>query len=340
MHTPSGKGMRDGLRAQARPSPRRRPAGSRQPVADCCVTDRAARGCGTGVFDERANLQGKVAIVIGGATGLGGAVSTDLARAGADVALCDIKAEALEATSQAIASDGRLRLSEVLDARDPEALARFFAAFDDVSDRLDIVVNVPGGTRFAMFADSTPESWEEDARSNFVYVLHSCKHAVERMKRSGGGAIVNITAIEAHRAAAGYSVYASYKAALTSFSRSLAVELGRDNIRINTVAMENFRTCQVARIRKALERINPNRAEALNTAGLEMYVPLKRVGRLEEFSNAVLFLASDLSSFTSGTALHVDGGTWASSGWMQWPGDDWLFPRASPRALERLFPRA
>lgn len=111
-----------------------------------------------GLFDDRANRRGKVAIVIGGAAGLGGAVSADLARAGVDVALCDIDPEALETTGRAIAAGGRLRLSQVLDVRDPEALACFFSAFDNVSDRLDIVVNVPGGTRFAMFADSTPES--------------------------------------------------------------------------------------------------------------------------------------------------------------------------------------
>lgn len=292
-----------------------------------------------GILDERADLAGKAAVVIGGATGLGGAVSRDLARAGAHVAVCDNDAEALAQTTDAIERQNRLLLSDVLDVRDPEAIDRFFVAFDEIAPRVDILVNVAGGTRFAMFADSTPQMWEADARWNYLYVLQTCQRATQRM-RGGRGSIVNITTIEAHRAAPGYSVYAGYKAALANFSRSLAVELGRSGIRVNTVAVESIPTPGTARIRGGFDWKDPDRAEELTKAGYEMYVPLGRVGTPEELSNAVLFLASDLSSFITGTAVHVDGGGWASSGWTRWPGDGWLFPRPSPQALERLFPGA
>jgi NAD(P)-dependent dehydrogenase (short-subunit alcohol dehydrogenase family) len=290
-----------------------------------------------GILDDRARLNGKTAIVIGGAGGIGAAVSRDLAEAGVSVALCDVDAAQLGETSAVIREQGRLLMADVLDVRDLSAIEWFFAAFDKVSPQLDILVNIAGGTRFSMFSDSTPEMWENDAHWNYVYVLHTCKQAIGRMRKSGGS-IVNITTIEAHRAAPGYSVYAGYKAALANFSRSLAVELGRERIRVNSVAIESIPTPGTTKIRGGFDWKDTERAEELTKAGYEMYVPLGRTGIPEELSNAVLFLASDLSSFITGTAVHVDGGGWASSGWTRWPEDGWFFPRPSPRTLERLFP--
>ncbi|WP_157220778.1 SDR family NAD(P)-dependent oxidoreductase [Flavisphingomonas formosensis] len=289
-------------------------------------------------MDDRAQLKGKAALVIGGGGGIGRAVSLDLARAGARVALCDIDPEALAATAGDVRAEGELLLAEIADACDPASIDRVFAAFDALSPHLDILVNVAGGTRFGMFADSTVEDWERDAKWNYLYVLQSCRLAIPRMRAAGGGAIVSVTTIEAHRAAPGYSVYAGYKAALTNFSRSLAVELGREGIRVNTVALESVPTASQAKIRTNFHWKDPSRAEELTRAGFEMYVPMGRTGAHQELSNAVLFLASELSSFITGTTVHVDGGAWASSGWTRWPGDGWYFPRPSPSALERMFP--
>lgn len=289
-----------------------------------------------GLLDDRAGLAGKTAIIIGGGGGIGAAISRDLAQAGVDVAICDIDADALAETAAAI-GEARLLLSRTLDACEAEQLQSFFAEFDAVAGKVDILVNVAGGTRFAMFRDTSAEDWERDARWNYEYVLHSCRLAIARMPQSGG-AIVNITTIEAHRAAPGYSVYAGYKAALANFSRSLAVELGRDRIRVNTVAIESIPTSSQARIRTNFHWTDPDRADELLAEAYAMVLPLGRPGTHQELSNAVLFLVSDLSSFITGTALHVNGGSFASSGWIRWPGDDWYFPRPSPAALERLFP--
>lgn len=290
------------------------------------------------LLDDRAQLRGKVAMIIGGGGGIGRAVAIDLARAGVRVAICDVDAGALATAEGEVRAEGELLLSQVTDACDPAAVERFFAAFDEVSPHLDILVNIAGGTRFAMFADSTPADWERDARWNYFYVLESCKRAIPRMRAAGGGSIVSVTTIEAHRAAPGYSVYAGFKAGLTNFCRSLAVELARENIRVNTVAIESVPTASQKKIRTNFEWKDPARADELTQAGFAMYVPMARTGTHEELSNAVLFLVSGLSSFITGTAIHVDGGAWASSGWMRWPGDDWYFPRPSPGALEALFP--
>jgi NAD(P)-dependent dehydrogenase (short-subunit alcohol dehydrogenase family) len=302
------------------------------------MAGKESAGVGHGLLDRRANLSGKTAVVIGGAGGIGERITRDLAESGVDVAFCDMDEDRLEAMRDAIAATGRLRLAQVGDARNAEEIHAFFAAFDEVSDRLDILVNVAGGTRLKLFADSTPETWDADARWNYTYALHTIKHATERMRRSGGGgSIVNITTIEAHRGAPGYSVYAGYKAALTNFSSSLAFELGHDGIRINCVAVENIPTPGTARIRDVPWK-DPSRGDELWLEGFKMYVPLKRRGSAEEVSSTVLFLASDLSSFITGSAIHVDGGTYAAPGWMYWPEDGWIFPRPSPATLERLFP--
>ncbi len=284
-----------------------------------------------GSLDDRANLAGKVAVVIGGAAGLGEAVALGLAGAGVDVALCDLDGEALAATAARIDAAGRLRLARQLDVLEPGAVEEFFRAVDEVAERIDVLVNVVGGTRLTPFPESTPETWEADGERNFGYALRTIKLATERMLPAGGGSIVSITTIEAHRAAPGYAVYAGYKAALTNFTRSIAVELGREGVRVNTIAVENVPTPGTARIRPIDWGGRDRELEAYR-----MYVPMARIGTADEVANAVLFLVSDLASYVTGSSLHVDGGAFASSGWTYWPADGWYFPRASPATLARL----
>lgn len=289
-----------------------------------------------GLLEARANLEGKTAIVIGGAGGNGCAVTRDLLEAGVKVAFCDMDAEALDQIRQELPEEEGVLAAELVDAREPDQLTRFLEQFDALGEQLDILVNVAGGTKFKMFADTTPADWEVDAHWNFLYQLQTMRFAVERMKATGGGSIVNVTTIEAHRGAPGYAVYAGLKAGLHNFTRSLATEVGRDGIRVNTIAIESVVTASQAKIRK-VEFAEAERTEELVQAGFEMYVPLGRIGTVEELSNAVLFLASDLSSFVTGSSVHVDGGGFASPGWYLWP-DGQLFPRPSPGALERLYP--
>jgi NAD(P)-dependent dehydrogenase (short-subunit alcohol dehydrogenase family) len=291
-----------------------------------------------GPLERRAGLAGRVAVVVGGADGIGGAVTRALAEAGVEVAVSDIDAAALDRLSRDPATRQSLRVSSVIDARDPAAVERFFGEVDGACESLDILVNVVGGVRQRPFMESTPEHWREDARWNYEYALHTCHHAVARMRRSGrGGSIVNVTTIESHRAAPGFAVYAGYKAALTNFGRTLAIELGGEGIRVNSVAVESIPTPNVVKVRPQGAWRDPARAEELERRAFEMYVPLRRPGSADEVANCVLFLASDLASFVTGTTVHADGGAWASSGWTRWPEDGHL-PRPGKRAVERLFP--
>ena len=261
-----------------------------------------------GFLEQRANLAGRSAIVVGGGGGLGRACALDLAAAGVRVALCDRNETLLAETEGMIVDAGGVVMTGVLDARQPELLAAFFDAVDDVyGPRLDVLLNVVGGTFLQSFADSSPRGWDALIRTNFTWLLHSTHLAVPRM-RDAGGSIINITSIEAHRAAPGYAVYAAMKAAVTSLTRTLAVELGPDRIRINTIAPDMVPTEGIP----GREFLDPEIARAS--------IPMGRAGTYEDVGGCALFLASDLSRYVTGTSMHPDGGAVASSGWFNWPG--------------------
>jgi 3-oxoacyl-[acyl-carrier protein] reductase len=271
-----------------------------------------------GWFEERGGLAGTVAIITGGAGGLGKAIATDLAANGVRLAVLDIDAEAADALRGELASRGAAAIVHIGDARDPDALTGLFEAVDERWDRVDTLVNVVGGTYRAPFLDTTPKGWDALLTTNLRHVLHACSLAARRMRDGGrGGAIINITTIEAHRAAPGFAVYAAAKAAVEQFGRTLAVELAPYGIRVNNVAPDYVPTPNLARLAAA-------GAGGLSTpAGQRVAIPMGRAGLPADISGCVVFLASRLSEFVTGTTLHPDGGTFASAGWFNWPGSGW-----------------
>jgi len=290
-------------------------------------------------IEQRANLKGKVAAIIGGASGIGAAITTALAGAGVDVAFCDIKSEALAPTQAAAEKLGRRVLAVAADATRSEQLAAFYAALGSRFDRLDIVVNVVGGVRRRDFMDATPEQCAADIQRNYGYVIESVRHAVPLIRKGGrGGSIINFTTIEAHRGAAGFAVYAGSKAATTNFTRTMAVELGKERIRLNTLAPDTTPSEGNAKAiaPELMERIARLPPEAIK-AGMDMYIPMKAQPGVEDLANGVLFLASDLAAFVTGTTLHVDGGTMAAAGFVDWPFGDGYLPTPWDVTLKKLF---
>lgn len=292
-----------------------------------------------GNLEGRANLSGRVAAVVGGATGIGEAISLALAEAGVDVALCDIRADAVPGAVQKVRALGRRALGVGGDACDVDVLQRFYAAIGAEFGQLDIVVNVAGGTVRKAFMDMDGEDFASDLRRNFGYVLDSVRHAVPLLRRSGrGGSIINFTTIEAHRGAAGFSVYAGAKAGLTNFTRALAVELGAERIRINTLAPDT--TPSQGNVDAIPE---PARSKFASVPPeiwgqvYGVYIPLKAPPMPDDLANAVLFLASDLSRCITGTTLHVDGGTMAAAGFLEWPYGEGHLPVPAPESALRMF---
>jgi NAD(P)-dependent dehydrogenase (short-subunit alcohol dehydrogenase family) len=260
-----------------------------------------------GYLEDRAGLEGKVALIAGGGGGLGRAVALDYAKAGMHLVLLDRNEELLERTVADVKAVGEEPLAALVDVRDADA---FTHAFDDGLERfgkLDVLVNVVGGTFKADFVnDTNVRGWNAVITMNFGWLLHSTQLAAQQMRTQGhGGSIISITSIEGHRAAPGYAVYAGMKGAVTNFSRTLALELAPDRIRVNTIAPDQIPT----------EGMPMEYDERVITAG----IPMGRQGTYEDLGGCALFLASDLSEYITGTSLHPDGGAWASAGWWNWP---------------------
>jgi NAD(P)-dependent dehydrogenase (short-subunit alcohol dehydrogenase family) len=292
-----------------------------------------------GVLDDRGNLGGKVAAIIGGAAGIGEAVSMSLAAAGVDLAICDRDAQALSATVKAAEKLGRRVYSATADVLEPTQIEAFYAGLSQSFEHLDILVNLAGGVTRRPFMETKPEHWEHDIQRNYRYVLQSIQRAVPLIRKSGrGGSIINFTTIEAHRGAATFAVYAGAKAGLENFTRAVAVELGPERIRVNTIAPDqtpsngNWNAMREMGL-AAIEALPPGYFEA----AWRMYIPMQEPPPTRELGNAVLFLASDLAAYITGITLHVDGGCHASMGFNNWPyGDSWV-PVPIGGTLPRMF---
>jgi len=165
-------------------------------------------------LDDRLGVAGKVAVLIGGAGGLGLACATELGRAGMRLAIGDRDEARLAAAGAALAGEGIAVHAGALDCRDADALTAFYASVDEAYDRLDVVVNVVGGTFHQSFDQWTSRRWEALTRANFTWVLGSMQLAIPRLRAVGGGSIINLGSIEGSRAAPGFSVYAGLKAGL------------------------------------------------------------------------------------------------------------------------------
>ena len=267
-----------------------------------------------GHLEERAGLAGKTAIVVGGAGGLGRASVDELTAAGVAVVVADRNPDLLRATAERAAAAGTRVVTFDADARDADAMQELFALADRELGRLDILVNVVGGTFHQPFEQSNPRGWDAVIRANFLWLLTTTQLAIPRMRAAGGGSIVNFTSIEAHRAAPNYAVYSGMKAAVTNYTRTLALELGPDAIRVNCIAADITPTEGLG------DLIFGTLTDEQRAIVQQMAIPMGRVGTYEDIGGCVLFLASDLSRYVTGTTLHPDGGAMASSGWFNWPG--------------------
>ena len=293
----------------------------------------------SGILERRADLDGKVAALVGGGGGIGRAATLALAEAGVDIAVCDRDPGALEDTARQVRALGRQCLERTVDATDTGSLRAFYAEAGSTFGRLDIAVNVAVGTNRRKFMEASDEELAEDVQRNFLYVIQSVREAVSLIRRGGsGGSIINFTTIEAFRGAAGFSVYAGAKAATTNFTRAMAVELGAEGIRLNCVVPDTTPS------QGNIDAIEPSILEGMaklppeaQGAGLAMYIPLKRQPSIDDLANAVLFLASDLSSAVTGSSIHVDGGTMAAAGFLDWPFGDGHVPVPFGGTLSRLY---
>lgn len=259
-------------------------------------------------------LDGQAAFVTGGANGIGGGIARALAELGARVAIADIDAPAGEALALALRERGLDARFVQVDVNDTHALRTAIVDSAARFGRLDILINNAGGVRPQSFLEQSERSWRRHIDFNLVSALTATQEAAQAMIAAGhGGTIVNIASSEGLRAAPGYAVYAACKAAMISFTRSMALELSAHSIRVHALAPDMIETDGIRRWFDA-------EGES-GKAARERYIPLGRTGTTEELAGVVAFLCSRLSAYTTGLTIPVDGGAIASSGWTRSPRD-------------------
>jgi NAD(P)-dependent dehydrogenase (short-subunit alcohol dehydrogenase family) len=240
-------------------------------------------------------LTDRVAIVTGAAAGIGRATSLALARFGCDLAMCDRDGDGLARVAEEIREFGRRAVTGVFDVRDGAAVTAFVDVVHDELRAVHVLVNNAGGGFHAPFLGVSENGERALVEENLTSVTSFIRATVPLMTH--GGSIVNVTSIEAHRAAPGYAIYAAAKSAVANLSASLALELGVRLIRVNCVAPDVIPTPGVGDLPGEPRTPLPVRADA------------------DDVAAAVVFLASDLSRFVTGTTIHVDGGNLAAGGW-------------------------
>jgi NAD(P)-dependent dehydrogenase (short-subunit alcohol dehydrogenase family) len=262
---------------------------------------------------DDARLDGKVAVITGAAQGIGEATALGLAAFGADVAICDRQADGLAAVAKVIRDGGRRALEGVLDVRDEEAVAAWLGQVEAEFGHVDVLVNNAGGGFYAWFLDVNTKGQTALVNENFTSVTSFIRGCVPLMV--DGGSIINVTSIEAFRAAPGFGVYAAMKAAVEQLTRTLALELADRRIRINTVAPDAIPTPGDAGLGESVA------GEPGHDFGWT--IPLG-LGTPDDCAGAIVWLAGGLSRFITGTTVHVDGGSNAARGWRRRDGGGWL----------------
>lgn len=249
-------------------------------------------------------LNGRVAVVTGGGSGIGRGVAEGLKAFGAEVAVWEQNAEACAASAEEMGVLGittDVRNSEQVDA----ALTQTVTDLGPVT----ILVNNAGGVFHSSILETSENGWDALYRSNLKHVLLCTQRVARGMVEAGlAGSITSVTSIEGVRAAPGYAAYAAAKAGVINFTKTAALELAPHGIRVNALAPDITLT-------EGIKAVAPPGSE--EKFGLT--VPMGRAGHVDEMAGAAVFLASDLSSYITGQTIHVDGGTNAASGWYHHP---------------------
>jgi NAD(P)-dependent dehydrogenase (short-subunit alcohol dehydrogenase family) len=243
------------------------------------------------------SLRGKVALVTGAAVGIGRGVALAFGRFGADLAICDRDPQHLDEVATELREIGCHVVTGLLDVRDTTSVETYVDQVRLQLDRVDVLVNNAGGGFAAAFLDVNERGQDALVRENFTSVTNFVRSCVPLMV--DGGSIINITSIEAHRAAPNFAVYSAMKAGVASLTKSLALELGHRLVRVNSIAPDVIPTPGIGEV--------------------DVRTPLPVAGHVDDVAAAAVYLAADASRFVTGTTIHVDGGNLAAGGWIRRP---------------------
>jgi len=240
-----------------------------------------------------ARLSGKVALITGGARGIGRATAQAFAAEGARVIVADVDAEAAEATARALGG-GAIGLP--IDVADPQSVKSVVATALSRTERIDVLVNNAGITRDASLLKTSDEAWDSVIAVNLSGTFYMTREVAAHMVARGSGAIINASSVVGVYGNFGQSNYVATKSGVIGMTRVWARELGRKGVRVNCIAPGFIATDMTAKMPEDV------------LEGMKKKTPLGRLGAPEDVARAYVFLASDEASFINGQVLGVDGG--------------------------------
>jgi NAD(P)-dependent dehydrogenase (short-subunit alcohol dehydrogenase family) len=251
---------------------------------------------------ERASLVGKVALITGAASGQGRAAAQLFAEHGATIVVADINDVGAKETAGMVEDRGQRALAVHADVSRRADVEAMVAATVETYGRLDVLYNNAAVQMSGRLVDCTEDDWDLTMATNLSAIFWACRAAIPVMLAGDGGSIINTSSVLGLIGSEGYAAYGAAKAGLVALTRQIAVEYG-PAIRANVIAPGSIDT---PRFRKVLDQFGANAERFVE--GLKATVPLKRLGVAEDVAGIALFLASDLSAYTSGAVIPADGG--------------------------------
>ncbi|HYL63483.1 MAG TPA: SDR family oxidoreductase [Candidatus Methylomirabilis sp.] len=253
-------------------------------------------------------LQGRVAIVSAASRGLGRAVADELAREGANVAICSRSASDIEQAAIEIQNaTNRPVFFQALDVGNSAAVSQFVADVETHFGRLDICVTNSGGPPSKLFADATPQDWRAAVDLLLMSTVHFAREALPRMQKNNWGRFITITSSAVKQPVDGLLLSNSVRAGVAGLARTLANEYARHGITVNNICPGYTRTARLDNLAATISaRTGASPQDVF--ADWASHIPTGRIGTPQEFAAVVTFLASERASYVNGVSLAVDGG--------------------------------